>query len=145
MMNNLKRTWLALLVALAVLITIAGCSKKETTNETQGSSAAETKAASAPIDKSTVGSISGTVKFDGAKPKATKIDMSQDPVCAKKGENVAETVAGDEGDLANVFVYVKNGLADRTYETPSSPVTLDQQGCRYHPHVLGLTAGQTVK
>ena len=54
-------------------------------------------------------------------------------MCAKKGENVAETVAGDEGDLANVFVYVKNGLADRTYETPSTPVTLDQQGCRYHP------------
>ena len=49
------------------------------------------------------------------------------------------------GDLANVFVYVKDGLGSRTFDTPKDPVVLDQQGCRYHPHVLGVMAGQTVQ
>ncbi|HZQ91090.1 MAG TPA: carboxypeptidase regulatory-like domain-containing protein [Terriglobales bacterium] len=145
MMKSLKRTWLAPVLALAVLFVLAGCSKKEeaaSSNEEAASPAAP-KAAATPIDKSTVGSVSGTVKYDGVKPKAAKIDMSQDPAC--KGDNTAETVVGDDGDLANVFVYVKDGLGDRTFAAPTTPVELDQQGCRYHPHVLGVMTGQTVK
>ena len=82
------------------------------------------------------------MKFDGTAPKAAKIDMSQDPAC--KGTNEAENVVVDGGDLANVFVYVKDGLGSRTFDVPKDPVVLDQQGCKYHPHVLGVMAGQTV-
>ena len=28
---------------------------------------------------------------------------------------------------------------------PKTPVVLDQSGCKYHPHVLGVMAGQTVQ
>ena len=49
------------------------------------------------------------------------------------------------GDLANVFVYVKDGLGSRTFDVPKDPVVLDQSGCKYHPHVLGVMAGQTVQ
>jgi hypothetical protein len=31
-----------------------------------------------------------------------------------------------------------------TFETPGSPVVLDQQGCRFVPHVFGLQTGQTL-
>ncbi|MGC2728553.1 MAG: carboxypeptidase regulatory-like domain-containing protein, partial [Candidatus Sulfotelmatobacter sp.] len=51
----------------------------------------------------------------------------------------------DNGDLANVFVYVKDGLGNRTFDVPKDAVVLDQQGCKYHPHVLGVMAGQTVE
>jgi plastocyanin len=131
--------------ALALCVALAACSKKEGTE--QSSSGAETKAAqpAQPIDKSQVGSVSGSVKFDGTKPKPTKIDMSQDAACAKKGENTAETYAGDGANLANVFVYVKDGLGGRTFDTPSTPVEINQEGCRYHPHVLGVMTGQQVK
>jgi plastocyanin len=141
-----SKTWFAsLAVALLGLLLLAGCGKKETVNESQGSSGKEVKQAAAPIDQSTVATVSGTVKFDGAAPKPAKIDMSQDPACAQKGANVAETVVADNGNLANVFVYVKEGLGDRTFDTPKDPVKLDQEGCRYHPHVLGVMAGQTVQ
>jgi plastocyanin len=69
--------------------------------------------------------------------------MSQDPGC--KGTNEAENVVVTGGDLANVFVYVKDGLGSRTFDTPKDPVELDQKGCQYHPHVLGVMAGQTVQ
>lgn len=86
-------------------------------------------------------SISGTVKLDGTPPRAATIDMSQDPLC--KGVNKAETYEDNNGDLGNVFVYVKDGLSG-TFEPPKEPVTIDQQGCKYHPHVLGVMAGQEI-
>jgi plastocyanin len=146
MKNSFKKTWLAALLALAVVLALAGCSKKEeATNEQPASNAAETKAAGVAVDKSTVGSVSGTVKFDGAKPKPGKIDMSQDPACAKKGENTVETYAGDGASLANVFVYVKSGAEKWAATTPTTPAVIDQEGCRYHPHVLGVMVNQPVQ
>ena len=131
--------------ALFALLLLAACSKKE---ESQESSAKETKAATnaapaTPIDPTTVATVNGTVKFDGTAPKPAKIDMSQDPAC--KGSNTSESLVVDNGDVANVFVYVKDGLGDRTFDVPKDPVTINQQGCQYHPHVLGVMAGQPVK
>ena len=141
-MNNKK--WTVGALALCTLLTLAACSKKENTE--QSSNASTESAAPAqpatPIDPATVATISGTVKFDGTAPKPSKIDMSQDPGC--KGTNEAESLVVDKGDLANVFVYVKDGLGSRTFDTPKDPVMLEQKGCQYHPHVLGVMTGQTV-
>ena len=136
------RKWIAtLILAVFGLFLLAGCSKKESTEEAKPAEAP--KAAAAPIDPATVGSISGVVKYDGAAPKAAKIDMSQDPAC--KGTNTVETLVVDNGNLANTFVYVKDGLGDRTFDPPKEDVKLDQSGCQYHPHVLGIMAGQELQ
>ncbi|HET6178165.1 MAG TPA: hypothetical protein VFE61_14615 [Candidatus Sulfotelmatobacter sp.] len=131
------------MLALCALLVLAACSKKEEAPAPAAEQPAASAPAATPIDPATVATVSGTVKFDGAAPKASKIDMSQDPGC--KGANEAENVVVTGGDLANVFVYVKDGLGSRTFDTPKDPVVLDQQGCRYHPHVLGVMAGQTVQ
>jgi hypothetical protein len=72
--------------------------------------------------------------------------MSEEAACKNKypAPPTAETVVVNaNGTLANVFVYVKAGLpAGATYPAPSTPVELDQSGCRYHPHVFGLRVGQ---
>ncbi|PYX47144.1 MAG: hypothetical protein DMG79_14690 [Acidobacteria bacterium] len=132
-------------LALCGLLTLAACNKKENTEQSSNApaeSAAPAQAAT-PIDPATAATINGTVKFDGTAPKQSKIDMSQDPGC--KGTNEAENVVVSGGDLANVFVYVKDGLSNRTFDVPKDPVVLDQKGCQYHPHVLGAMAGQTVQ
>ena len=130
--------------SVLVAFLLAGCSKKEAPAEQPAPSAASTPApAATPIDPATAATVTGTVKFDGPAPKLAKIDMSQDPNC--KGSNTAETIVTSGGNLANVFVYVKEGLGNRTFSVPTDPVVLDQSGCRYHPHVLGVMAGQTVK
>src|SRR6202789_2650674 len=129
-------------LALCLLLVASACNKKE---EQPSSPSAEQPAAApaaTPIDPATVATVSGTVKFDGAAPKATKIDMSQDPAC--KGMNEAENIAVDNGNLANVFVYVKDGLGSRTFDVPKDAVMLDQSGCKYHPHGLGVMTGTTV-
>ncbi len=142
-----RKTWVAIFsLCLLSLWLLAGCSKKENTNEeqtTSPTSEAQPAAASTPIDPATAASVSGQVKLDGTAPKPGRIDMSQDAAC--KGNNQAETIVADGGKLANVFVYVKEGLGNRGFDVPKDPVTIDQQGCRYHPHVLGAMAGQTIE
>jgi cytoskeletal protein RodZ len=141
-----SKTWImfSILVLLGVAL-LAACSKKENTEQSSNASAEKT-AATAPaaaVDPATAATVSGTVKFDGTAPKPAKIDMSQDPAC--KGTNAAETIVVDGGKLANVFVYVKDGLGNGSYPVPTTPATIDQKGCQYHPHVLGMMAGQQLE
>ncbi len=139
---NRKQSLLTLgLCALVGLVLLTACSKKPSEESAAPSTAAAP--AAAPIDPATAASVSGTVSLAGTAPKAAKIDMSQDPAC--KGSNTAETVVADSGKLANVFVYVKEGFGSRTFDVPHDAVTIDQSGCKYHPHVLGVMAGQTLK
>ena len=69
--------------------------------------------------------------------------MTAGPECAKLHSSpltYPEVVTGDHGALANVLVYVKSGLGKYRYDLPAAPATLDQVGCMYEPHVLGLMA-----
>ena len=132
-------------VAIATLSGLlwVGCGKKETAEEQPAAPSPAAGPAATPIDPATAATVSGTVKFDGVAPKPAKIDMSQDPNC--QGGNVAENVVVSDGHLQNVFIYIKDGLGNRTFDAPKDAVTLSQSGCRYHPHVLGVMAGQTIK
>ncbi|MGH7530185.1 MAG: carboxypeptidase regulatory-like domain-containing protein, partial [Gemmatimonadales bacterium] len=94
--------------------------------------------------------ITGHVRFTGTRPTNAPIDMSEEAACKAKyaagTQPRAETVVGTGNALGNVFVYVKSGLpASAKYQAPSTPVVLDQDGCRYHPHVLGIMVGQPLE
>jgi len=93
----------------------------------------------------TPSSVKGTVKFAGAAPKPSRIDMSQDPLCAKLHSTPATTediVVGEDGGLANVVIYVSDGLTSHNFQPPPQSAVLEQKGCQYKPHVLALQAGQ---
>lgn len=94
-------------------------------------------------------SVTGKVNFTGAAPKAAPVKMSADPVCVK--ENAGKTVLSEtvvvnsNKTLANVFVYVKEGYKGTPPAAPTEPVTFDQKGCHYTPHVFGIRVGQPLK
>ena len=136
------KTFVAI-ATLSVLLLWVGCGKKETAEEQPAAPNPAAAPAATPIDPATAATVSGTVKFEGVAPKPAKIDMSQDPNC--QGANAAENIVVSDGHLQNVFIYIKDGLGNRTFDTPKDAVTLSQSGCRYHPHVLGVMAGQTIK
>ena len=64
-----------------------------------------------------------------------------------KGPQTQETyeVGSDGKSLANVFVYVKDGLGNYSYDPPTDRPTIDQKECRYHPHVFGIRVGQPLE
>jgi plastocyanin len=94
-------------------------------------------------------SITGTVTFAGTAPKLNPIPMDADPVCAKKHSTPVlseKLVLGSGNTMGNILVYVSKGLpAGKTYPAPSTPVTLDQNGCMYVPHVQGIMVGQAYR
>ena len=142
-MTRKNIVWLSIVLAAALM---AGCSKKEENTEAPPAESASQSAAT-PIDQSTVATVTGKVKFDGAKPKLATIHMDQDQVCVSKHSSAVHVEDGevnDNGTLPNVFVYVKEGADKYTFATPTDPVTLDQNGCMYKPHVLGIMADQTL-
>jgi len=94
--------------------------------------------------------ITGTINFDGKPPVLRPIAMNAEPVCDKKhaGHPVMPEmlVLGTGQTMANVMVYVSKGLpAGKTYPAPKEPVTVDQEGCMYIPHVMGIQVGQTYR
>jgi hypothetical protein len=92
------------------------------------------------------GVITGTAIFQGTAPKPRPLNTDADPLCKPEPGATLETLlVGKNNGLQNVFVYVKDGLGSRTYPVPSEPVMLDQKGCRYIPHVIGIQAGQTLR
>ena len=103
-------------------------------------------AVSNPVDPATAGAIAGVVTFEGQAPAREPINMDSDPYCTKQPANSTEaTLVGENAGLQNVFVYVKDGLGDRAFPVPQTAAVLDQKGCRYTPHVLGIQVGQTLE
>ena len=96
------------------------------------------------VDESKAGNLVGRVTIEGAVPANPPIKVAADPYCAQANPNSAtfENFVLSNGGLENVFVYVKDGLDTYYFDVPTEPVKLDQQACRYRPHVLGVRAGQ---
>jgi plastocyanin len=94
-------------------------------------------------------SISGTVIFAGKVPSPRPVMMDADPICAKKHTGPVANemlVLGSGNTMGNILVWVSKGLPDgKTWPVPQTPVVLDQQGCQYKPHVMGIMAGQPYK
>ena len=100
-----------------------------------------------PVDPATAGPIAGRITFEGPAPARAPLRMDSDPNCVQSGAGKTNDtlVVGDGGGLQNVFVYVKDGLGNLVFPVPSAPVVLDQQGCVYVPHVVGIQVGQPLE
>jgi hypothetical protein len=139
---------------LAFLASVAACgggSKSEDSDiptETGGAQSGGSSGSGPKVDAATAGELKGAVALNGAVPKNEVIRMNADPVCVKqaKGGQTSETylVSGDGKSLGNVFVYVKDGLGNYSYDAPPQ-ATLNQEGCHYIPHVFGVRVGQPLE
>ena len=105
----------------------------------------ESLAPTASVDPATSGSVTGMVTLDGPPPVSKPIDMSDSPACVQANPTPVMppiVVTGGKGGLANVVVYVKDGLASYHYDAPTETAVLQQRNCMYAPHVVALMTGQ---
>ena len=93
--------------------------------------------------------VTGTITFTGKPPALKPLAMDADPACAKKHAKPVPAemlVLGSGNTMANVIVWVSKGLpAGKKFPVPSTPVTLDQRGCVYVPHAMGIMVGQAYR
>jgi hypothetical protein len=148
MLSKSTRLWLGLIVGISLLSLASACGNKGG-DETEDTGTPTGKAYTA---KGNEGTISGTVSYGGAAPEAKKIDTSADAACTSKSPNLmTEEWAVKDGKVANTYVYIKDGtladnskINDYSFATPSAAATLDQNGCHYKPHVLGVMVNQPI-
>lgn len=131
-----------LVLAVAVMATsmMVACGGGEEASASAESAPAA--GAAAPAASGPTGSVAGSVAYANGDPDSA-ISMDADPVCMSMHSEPVETekVVGAEGKLANVFVYVKEGVSG-SYSAPAESALLDQNGCQYVPHVSGIQVGQ---
>lgn len=94
------------------------------------------------------GTITGTATYAGTVPNLKPLSVAAEPICAKRHPTIPNEalVLGAGNSMANVMVRVVGGLpAGKSYPAPTQPVTMDQIGCQYVPHVMGVMVGQPFK
>jgi plastocyanin len=145
---RLRNIWVCTL-GLALATTVVACGGGSNSNTSSEPSAPSATPSGLKVDTSTAGTVKGMVMIEGMPPRNEPIRMNADPVCVKQNSTpqVQETyVVGSDGkSLGNVFVYVKDGLGNYIYDTPTDPAKIDQKNCRYTPHVFGMRVGQPLE
>jgi plastocyanin len=142
----------SLVFGLLVLGFAAGCGGSEPADPAKpapGAGAAPAPASAPSAQPAGAPSITGTVTFSGTAPTLPPLAMDADPTCHKMHSAPVPSemlVLGSGNSMANVMVWVSGGLpAGKTWPAPAAPVTLDQKGCQYDPHVMGIMVGQTYR
>lgn len=149
MLKKTATVGLAVFAAVAVAACGGGDDAAPAGGADSGAATTPAPAAGNAIDPANVtdpGSISGTINFGGDAPQPQVLQMAADPFCmtAHSGEQVVsqQLVVNDNGTLRHVFVYIKGGFEGQSFVTATDGVTLNQTGCMYEPHVLGLQTNQ---
>jgi hypothetical protein len=149
-MNRQTKVWLVLSIALSLLVLGSACGGGGAPTNKES---ADAGTSGAQAYSGATGTISGVISYNGTPPAPKKIDTTADPVCGQKNPNLTtdDTIVKD-GKLANTFVYIKEGsvqggkkIGEYAWTTPTSEVQLDQNGCHYAPHVLGVMVNQKLK
>lgn len=135
----MKKNLLATLACFAVVALMVACGGGDAPAPSESASPAP------PAPTGEVGSVAGKVSYVNGDSDAV-IAMDADPVCMSLHEGEVHTdkvVTNDAGELANAFVYVKEGLTG-SFDAPGDSHMLDQAGCQYAPHVSGMMVGQNL-
>ena len=145
---RLRNVWvLGLGVTLSASLVACGGGSQESSAPAATAPAAAT--GGQKVDPATAGDVKGVVSLTGAAPKNEPIRMNADPVCVKENKDpqfqTTYVVGSDGKSLGNVFVYIKDGLGNYVYDTPTEKATIDQKQCRYHPHVFGMRTNQPLE
>jgi len=96
----------------------------------------------ASLQLASAGDITGKITLKGTPPPEKDIPL--DPACGKihPTKKTRLYVVGANGELADTFIYVKDGLTGKTFPVPEKANLIDQVGCEYQPYVSGLMVNQ---
>jgi hypothetical protein len=150
MLSNRVKFWISLFAVLSLLSLFPACGGGDDGDIDDGPDSTTGPTGTPYQTTGNEGTVTGKIAFTGTAPAPQSIDMNADSACARKNPNaVAETAVIKDGKLKYVFVYIKDGqtadgkkITSFSFPVPADAVTLDQNGCHYVPHVMGIQANQ---
>lgn len=94
------------------------------------------------------GSIAGKIVWEGEKPAArAELSMDEKALTGCKHDHVSKKdetlLIDDQGGVANVVLTIE--VAGIEKKVPAEPIAVDQEGCRFSPHVMVLPVGATLR
>ena len=121
--------------------------KEQVAKDDKAGSESDSSAPTESVTTQSNSSIDGVVTFKGTVPKPKRVKLM--PGCASKPGakvSISPIKTNKSNRLAEVFVYIKKG-AEKLPKTavPKDPVVIDQKGCVYKPHVIGVRAKQFIQ
>ena len=141
-----RYAWFVVIMGMGLALT--ACNEKAEVTSAPASPEVKPAAASA-VDAAESGSLTGRVTFSGPAPAPVQTAIAGNPECAAlhPGGKVAgeELVVSADGGVKNVFVYIKEGLEGRRFPAPQEKAVIENKGCVYVPHVIGVQTGQPVE
>ena len=97
-----------------------------------------------PLDRNTTGSIVGAVTFHGDPPPSTTVPLDRSCGALHGGPVTAGDALVKNHRVQNAFVYIREGLGDRVFPQPTTPVEIDQKGCLFAPRVAAAETCQEI-
>ena len=96
------------------------------------------------IDVKNGGTIAGTVKLEGGVPAAKMLKIDKDEQTCGHGLKASEdmVINSDNMGIKNAVVSLDGIEAGKALDT--TPVSLDQKGCVFEPHVVAVGVGAEV-
>lgn len=136
----------ALMLSVLLFSGCGGSADKELSPTPQATSPAPSPLQVVPIDPATRGAIKGKVTFAGQVPAPRELPMNGNPECSSmhKGPVYSDELLVKDGAVQNSFVYIKSGLASRSFTPPTESALMDNKACVYVPRVMGVQVNQPV-
>jgi hypothetical protein len=90
--------------------------------------------------------LTGKISLEGPAPKRRPLVTDEECKMHSDGKPLLseKAIVDENGGLQWAFIQVTNPPAG-DYPAPEEPVVLDQIGCSYTPHIVGLQAGQRLE
>jgi hypothetical protein len=92
------------------------------------------------------GTISGTVKWTGAKPQPVTLPITKNPdICAPNGQKTRDLeriIIAPDGAVENTVVFLKDITKGKAMDLPPAERSLNQKNCKYIPHIMLIPKGQ---
>ena len=91
------------------------------------------------------GTIKGTVRFIGTVPKLDPLTVTKNPEVCGKTKPLDRLILGENNCVEYTLIYLKNPPPGKTAGPQTTPISINQQNCRYIPHMVIAAKGSPVE